>query len=361
MTTDSSPAPDTPPSALRYALDRLAGGKDLDELAVEAAVAEMVSGSAPAAQVGQLLLALRAKGETAAEIAGAVRALRGAMLRVAYSRPDVLVDTCGTGGGAVTTINLSTAAAFVAAGAGAVIAKHGNRSYTSRSGSADVLEALGIDLDLDAERAVQVLEAVGAVFLFAPTYHPALRHVAPIRRELKVATLMNLVGPLSNPAGARRQVVGVGDPARAPAVAGALARLGAVHALVVHAEVGMDEFSPVGTTAIWEVEGGHVREWQFDPGKSGLATTSLEGLNGGEPHENAAAIVNLLESPGNAAAALHAAVVLNAGAAIYVGGLTATLESAIELAVDSLESGRARDKLEALRSHAGKRAGMKLP
>lgn len=348
--TPSAVPRNLPQSALQSALDHIAAGDELDERAVEAAVSEIVSGLAPARLVADLLLALRAKGESAAEIAGAVRALRAAMIRVAHPRPDLLVDTCGTGGGAVTTVNISTAAAFVAAGSGVAIAKHGNRSFTSRSGSADVLEALGIGLDLGADQALRVLDAVGLVFLFAPTYHPAMRHVAPIRRELKVQTLMNLIGPLANPASAGRQVIGVGDPARAPAMAGALARLGAVHALVVHAAVGMDEFSPVGTTAIWEVREGQVREWQFDPGATGLVTTSLAGLEGGEPVENAAKIVSLLEAPAKAAPALRSAVLLNAAAAIYVSGVVSTMDRAIELAVDSLESGRAREKLEALRA-----------
>ena len=347
--TPSSLPPNSAASALQAAITRLVGGGELDEPSVEAAMTEMVGGAAPPSEVAAFLLALRAKGESAAEIAGAVRALRAAMLRVEHPRPDLLVDTCGTGGGAVTTVNISTAAAFIAAGAGVTIAKHGNRSYSSRSGSADVLEALGIALDIDADHASRVLDAVGVVFLFAPMYHPAMRHVAPIRRELKVATLMNLVGPLANPASAGRQVVGVGDPARGPAMAGALARLGATHALVVHADVGMDEFSPVGTTTIWEVQAGKVREWQFDPGRTALATHSLAGLEGGEPAENAAKMLALLESPASAAAALRSAVLLNAAAAIYVSELVETMDDAIAAAVDALESGRARVKLEALR------------
>lgn len=337
-------------SALQIAVERLATGALLGEPEVEAAVAEMVSGSAAPSLVAEFLMALRAKGESAADIAGAVRALRMAMRRVAHAAPDRLVDTCGTGGGPVTTINLSTAAAFVAAGAGVPIAKHGNRSFSSRSGSADVLEALGVTIDLDADQAARVLADVGIAFLFAPNFHPAMRHVAPIRRELKVATLLNLVGPLANPAGAARQVVGVGDPARAPAMAGALARLGTAHALVVHAAIGMDEFSPVGATSIWEVRDGTVREWQFDPGGTTLGTPSLAGLEGGEPAENAARIVGLLEAPADAAPALRSAVLLNAAAAIYVSGQVESMSAAIDAAVAALESGRAGEKLAALRA-----------
>jgi anthranilate phosphoribosyltransferase len=339
-------------SAIHRAMGRLADGHDLDEAETEVAFAEIMAGAAPAKLIADLLLALRAKGESAAEIAGAVRALRGAMRRVAHARPHELVDTCGTGGGAVTTVNISTAAAFVAVGAGVTIAKHGNRSYTSRSGSADVLEALDIAIDLDPEHAARVLEEAGVVFLFAPSYHPAMRHVAPIRRELAVPTVMNLIGPLANPASVGRQVVGVGDPARAPAMAGALARLGGVHALVLHAAVGMDELSPVGTTAVWEIENGRIREWEFDPRDVAMAVPTLAGLEGGEPHENAARMIDLFERPAAASAALRSAVVLNAAAAIYVAGLAPTLYAAVDAAMASLESGRALERLAALRRAA---------
>lgn len=337
-------------------MGRLAAGHDLDEAVTEAVFNEIMAGSAPASLVAELLLALRAKGESSGEIAGAVRALRGAMRTVAYPRPEQLVDTCGTGGGAVTTVNISTAAAFLAAGAGVTIAKHGNRSYTSRSGSADVLEALDIAIDLAPEHAARVLHEERIVFLYAPSYHPAMRHIAPIRRQLGVPTVMNLVGPLANPASVRRQVVGVGDRVRAPAMAGALARLGAIHAVVLHAAVGMDEISPVGTTAVWEIENGHVREWEFDPGDTAMGTPSLAGLEGGEPHENAARVLDLLERPATAASALRSAVVLNAAAAIYVAGLAPTLYAAVDAAMSSLESGRARERLEALRRAAASAA-----
>jgi anthranilate phosphoribosyltransferase len=349
MTTAADRSPEPTQSALQFALGRLAAGIALNDAEAEAAFREIVGGEAPAPLIGELLLALRAKGESAEEITGAVRALRATMRRVAHDRPDLLVDTCGTGGGAVTTINISTAAAFVAAGAGASIAKHGNRSYSSRSGSADVLEALGVAIELDPERAARVLAQAQVVFLYAPSYHPAMRHVAPVRRALAVPTVMNLVGPLVNPANVGRQVVGVADPARAPAVAGAMVRLGVVHALVVHADIGMDEISPVGFTSVWEIAAGRVREWRFDPRAASMNLTSLAGLEGGEPHENAARILDLLDRPASAAVALRSAVLLNAAAAIYVAGLAPTLATAVEAAVDSLESGRARDRLEALR------------
>jgi anthranilate phosphoribosyltransferase len=212
-----------------------------------------MSGEASAAQVAALLMALRVKGETADEVAGAARALRGAMVAIDADERAALVDTCGTGGGAVTTFNISTAAALLAAGAGVRIAKHGNRSFTSRSGSADVLEALGVPLDATAPVMSDVLRRAGIVFMFAPTLHPAMRHVGPIRRELGIPTVMNIVGPLANPAGAGRQVVGVADRGRMPLLAGALAALGSAHALVVHGEPGMDEVSPMGITHVAEV------------------------------------------------------------------------------------------------------------
>jgi anthranilate phosphoribosyltransferase len=349
MTAAPHDSPDGEQSALHAALARLARGGSLDVAEAEAAFREIVAGEAPESLVKELLLALRARGESSEDIAGAVRALRATMRRLEHDRPDLLVDTCGTGGGAVTTVNISTAAAFVAAGAGASVAKHGNRSYTSRSGSADVLEALGVAIDLSPERAAQVLVSAGLVFMFAPTYHPAMRHVASVRRALAVPTLMNLVGPLANPASAGRQVVGVADRARASAVAGALAQLGVVHALVVHADIGMDEISPVGTTSVWEIADGGVREWRLDPGAMSMNAPSVAGLEGGEPHENAARILDLLDRPADAATALRSAVLLNAAAAIYVAGIATTFPAAVEVAVDALESGRARERLEVLR------------
>lgn len=344
----SSPTP-VPAPAVRHALSCLATGRGLSEEEAASAFEEIMAGEAGPASVGALLLGLRARGESAEEIAGAVRALRAAMRRMPHPNPDLLVDTCGTGGGVVGTLNLSTAAAFVAAGAGALVAKHGNRSFTSRSGSADVLESLGVAIDMTPARASEVLATTGIVFLFAPAYHPAMRHVAPIRRELGVPTMMNLVGPLANPALAGRQVVGVADAERAPRMAGALARLGATHALVVHAEIGMDEIAPVGRTSVWEVRGGEVRLWQLEPASLGLAAPSLDGIAGGTPGENAEAIRRLLER-GRSARAVEAAVLLNAAAAIYVSGEAATLAEAADSARASLRDGHAAERLAALQA-----------
>jgi anthranilate phosphoribosyltransferase len=338
----------TQDSPLQQALQALAGGGSLSAEAAAAAFAVLMRGEATAAQTAGLLMGLRTKGETAEEVAGAAIALRQAMRRVDVPEVDRVVDTCGTGGGRVGTLNLSTAAAFVVAGAGVPVAKHGNRSYTSRSGSADVLEALGVAIDLDAERAAEVLGEARIVFLFAPSYHPAMRHVGPVRRELGVPTIMNLLGPLANPAGVRRQVIGVADGVRAPLVAAALARLGAAHALVLHGAVGMDEVSPSGPTLVWEVCDGSVTEWKLEPERYGLACEDLDGLAGGEPAENAHRIERLLED--NAAvAAVRCAVLLNAAAALYVSGCGWAFEEAVERATRSLESGAAASALQRLR------------
>src|SRR3954453_7290786 len=204
---------------LRFAIQQIAHGRSLSREATAAAFGILMQGEAGPVPAAALLMGLRTKGETADEIAGAAQALRSAMVRLPVPDSDNMVDTCGTGGGQVSTLNISTAAAFVVAGAGVPVAKHGNRSYTSRSGSADVLEALGIDISLPPDRAKEVLRSSGVVFMFAPIYHPAMRHLAPVRKELGVPTIMNLLGPLANPAGVTRQVVGVADPARAPLLA----------------------------------------------------------------------------------------------------------------------------------------------
>src|SRR4051812_46213951 len=247
-------------------------------------------GEASAVQVAALLAALRATGESPEVVAGVVRALRDAMVHLEADDPDTLVDTCGTGGGAVSTFNISTAAAIVAAGAGVRIAKHGNRSFTSRCGSADVLEALGIPIEVPVKVMERALSDAGIVFMFAPLMHPAMRHVGPVRRELGIPTVMNIVGPLANPAGAGRQVVGVADARRVPLIAGALLTLGTTHALVVHGEPGMDEISPLGTTQVIEIRDGRTTEWTIEPRRFGMANGQAEELAGGSPADNAAAV-----------------------------------------------------------------------
>lgn len=339
-------------SALQHALRLVALGQPLSRAEAGAAFRVLMQGNATPVQSAALLFGLRARGERAEELAGAADALRAEMVRVEAEQRDRLVDTCGTGGGAVTTINVSTAAAFVVAGAGIPVAKHGNRSFTSRSGSADVLEALGIDINLEPGRAAEVLNDVGLVFLFAPNFHPAMRHVAAARRELAVPTVMNLLGPLVNPAGARRQVVGVADRDRGPLVSEALALLGALRAMVVHADAGMDEISPVGATTVWEVQGGSVREWRLDPAELDWNVTGLDGLAGGAPEDNAARIEDLFAGGGTVEE--RNAILLNAAAAIAVSDDSGDLTSAARRARSALEQGDAARVLGELRRAAPK-------
>jgi anthranilate phosphoribosyltransferase len=334
-------------SPLIQALKAVGEGRHLSAEETAGAFRVIMRGEATPAQIGALLLGLRARGETAEEVAGAASALREAMIPVLPAEGAPLVDTCGTGGGGVSTFNISTAAALVAAAAGARVPKHGNRSYTSRSGSADVLEALGVEIGAGAEAAAIRLEEAGMVFLFAPNFHPAMRHVGPTRKELGVATIMNLLGPLANPANVRRQVIGVADPSRGPLMAEALLRLGVEHALVVHGEVGMDEISPSGVTQVWEIRDGRVERWQIVPEEVGLGWDRLEDLAGGEPSDNARRIEALVSGGGDEGA--RRTVVLNAGAAIYVAGLVPTLGDALALASDVLESRAALEVLTRLR------------
>jgi anthranilate phosphoribosyltransferase len=340
----------TDDSPVRFALQLLAQGRGLQRDEATAAFDVLMEGTAPPAQAAALLMGLRVKGESPEEIAGAAQALRRAMLRVDLGDRDALVDTCGTGGGRVGTLNISTAAAFIAAGAGVPVAKHGNRSYTSRCGSADVLEALGIDIAVGPQNAAAVLRASGLVFMFAPTYHPAMRHLASVRKELGLPTIMNLLGPLANPAGVTRQVVGVSDPSRGPLVAEALLELGARHALVLHAAIGMDEISPSGCTYVWEVADARTRCWELDPERHGLGCNMLDDLVGGSPEENATAIEGLLAGRGSEA--LICAALLNAAAALYVSGNGWTFEESAGRCRAALENGAAAATLDRLRAAA---------
>jgi len=335
------PAPDPVSRAVHALADR----RDLDALLTEEAFQQVMEGQATPAQMAALLMGLRMKGETAEEVVGAVRALRGAMVRLAVGG-DALVDTCGTGGGRVGTFNISTAAALVAAGAGARVAKHGNRSFTSQSGSADVLEALGVTLPTTAPRAAQVLEAAGMTFLFAPLFHPAMKHVGPVRRELAMHTVMNILGPLANPAGVRRQVVGVADPARGPLIAGALAALECERGFVVHAREGMDEISPVGPTDVWEVADGAVRSWVLEPGRWRLAAGDVRDLAGGTPQDNARTAAAIVAGEDRGVRA--SAVIVNAAAALVAAGLANQWDEAVEAARAAIASGRAGQVLERL-------------
>ncbi|MDH3272463.1 MAG: anthranilate phosphoribosyltransferase [Gemmatimonadota bacterium] len=340
--------------ALTQALDLVADGVDLSAQQAEAAFDRFMSGSASEIQMAGLLIGLRAKGLAPAEVAGGVRALRSAMRPVVYSDPSKLVDTAGTGGGSVTTFNISTAAAFVVAGAGAPVAKHGNRSFTSRSGSADVLEALGVVIDLTPEQMAHTLERAGIVFMFAPLLHPAMRHVGPVRRGLGVTTVMNILGPLTNPAGARRQVIGVADERLLDLIPGALLELGHLRALVVHGAPGIDEVSPIGPTRVAELRDGRIERYEIEPGVLGLTPVDAERLAGGEPDENAAIIEAVLEGRDSAA---RSAVVANAAAGLLVADLADSWSSAADLARRTIDDGRAATALNALRDATASTSG----
>jgi anthranilate phosphoribosyltransferase len=322
---------------LTAVLRALARHEPVSIAAMHAAFGVVMRGDATPVQSAALLMGLRARGETADELAGAARALRDAMITLPAARREELVDTCGTGGGTVSTFNISTAAAFVAAAAGVRVAKHGNRSFTSRCGSADVIEALGVPLDVSVEVMADVLDRAGIVFMFAPAMHPAMRHLAPIRRELAVPTIMNAIGPLANPAAVARQVIGVGDPARLELLADAARALGAVHTLVVHGEPGLDEISPLGVTAVIEICGGELRRWSIDPAEYGLGGGIAADLAAGSPAENATLITRVLS--GDAAPVARAAVALNAAAAVYVAGRAATYGEAVAIAREALDAG----------------------
>lgn len=345
--TMTSPEPEETGPTLGQLLARVASRNDLAVEEAEAAFSIIMEGRASPVQLAAFLAALRTKGETPAEVAGGVRAMRSAMVPVPVPHADRVVDTCGTGGGALTTFNISTAAALVAAGAGVRIAKHGNRSFSSRCGSADVLGALEVVIELSPEGMAEVFEKAGIVFMFAPLLHPAMRHVGPVRRELPMPTIMNLLGPLTNPAGARRQVVGVSHPALLELIAGALQTLGHERAMVVHGEPGLDELSPIGTTDMLELKDGQLTRTTIDPASFGWQDATPAELAGGDPADNARIVLDVLAGDRHGPA--RAAVVLNAGAAIYLGDLADSLAAGVIEAERALDAGAGMRALQALR------------
>src|SRR5436189_5209001 len=306
---------------IQQALQELLDGRDLGRGQAREVMGEIMRGEATPAQIGGFLVALRAKGETSAEIAGCAEAMREHVLHVRPERDD-LVDTAGTGGDGARTFNISTAAALVAAAAGAGVAKHGNRAVSSASGSADVLEALGFQLELPPERIARSIDELGFGFLFAPTHHPAMRHAASVRRELATRTVFNVLGPLTNPAGARAQVVGVYSPKLVRTSAEVLARLGARRAFVLHGAGGIDELSPAGPNLLCEVVDGFVRRREIDPREFGVPRCDPDELRGGSAEENAAAIRRVFAG-GNGGQ--RSAILLNAAGAIAAGGHAADL------------------------------------
>lgn len=336
------------PVELQVVINALAHGRDLSEGDVAGAFDLIMRGEASSVQLASILTGLRVRGESPAVIAGVATSLRRAMNQLEAENPGALVDTCGTGGGGVTTFNISTAAALVAAGAGVPIAKHGNRSFTSRSGSADVLEALGINIDVDPDTMSAALRSAGIVFMFAPRMHPAMRHVGPIRRELAIPTVMNIVGPLANPAYAGRQVIGVADIDRLEVIADSLMRLGTVHSLIVHGQPGMDEISPVGETTVIEIRGDSKSSWVINPEDYGYANVNIDDIAGGSPEDNAALIEQIFRGAGTLGA--NAAVVLNAGAAIYISGMVSSYASGVEEAKKAITNGDAKNALQRLRN-----------
>jgi anthranilate phosphoribosyltransferase len=304
-----------------------------------------MTGEATPVQIAGFLVALRAKGETAEEIAGCAEAMREHVLRVSPQRHD-LVDVVGTGGDGANTFNISTAAALVAAAAGAAVAKHGNRAASSASGSADVLEALGFRLELPPERIEQSIDELGFGFLFAQAHHPAMRHAAPVRRELATRTVFNVLGPLTNPAGARALVLGTYAPELTRTLAEALVRLDATRSYVVHGAGGIDELSPCGPNLVCEVEAGRVREYELDPRELGIDRCDPDELRGGDPAANAAALREVLSGGGGDGH--RSAVVLNAAGGIAAAGHAENLREGIVRAREAIDSGAAAERLQQL-------------
>jgi anthranilate phosphoribosyltransferase len=329
---------------IQSALATLLDGNDLSRDETRRVMDAIMSGQSTPAQIGGFLVALRLKGETADEIAGAAEAMRAHVIPVTPTRDD-LVDTAGTGGDGGKTFNISTAAALLAAAAGVGVAKHGNRSVSSQSGSADVLEQLGFDLGLSPGRIAQSIDDLGFGFMFAPTHHPAMKHAAPVRAELAARTVFNVLGPLTNPAGARAQVVGVYSPALVPVIADVLAQLGARRAFVVHGAGGIDELSPAGPNLVCEVVDGDVRQRQVDPQELGLPRCDPAELRGGTAAENAQRIRDVFAGGDGAA---RSAILLNAAGAIAAGGHARDLREGIQLAREALDSGAAGERLEQL-------------
>ena len=327
---------------IREAIDAIVNqGRDLTEDEASGAMREIMSGQATPAQIGAFLIALRMKGETVEEIVGMARVMRKHALRVEIDGP--LVDTCGTGGDAQGTFNVSTAAAFVAAGAGARVAKHGNRAMSSACGSADVLEALGAKIDLPPAGVARCIREAGFGFMFAQAFHPAMKHVAGPRREIGVRTVFNILGPLTNPAGAQAQLLGVARPELAPKMAAALQRLGSRRALVVHGHEGLDELSLSGPSTIHEVQGGESRQYTVSPEEVGLTSAPLEAIRGGSAEENAAALRAILDGQQGP---LREIVLLNAAAVLMAAEVAADLRDGVRLAQEAIDSGAARQRLE---------------
>ncbi|MDP9226580.1 MAG: anthranilate phosphoribosyltransferase [Actinomycetota bacterium] len=324
-------------------IGKLIAGHSLSENEAGSAMAEIMRGEATPAQIAGFAVALRVKGESIEEIVGLVRTMRSFGERVEVD-VDVL-DTCGTGGDRAGTFNVSTGAALVCAGAGVAVAKHGNRAASSRCGSADVLEALGVRIDLPPAGVARCIREAGVGFCFAPVFHPAMRHAGPPRRELGVATIFNLLGPLTNPAGARRQALGVADPKMLDKMVDALDRLGSKHVLAFHGDDGLDELSTSGPSRVLELVDGVTKEWRLEPGSLGLAPADLAQIAGGTPEQNADALREVLEG---GTGPRRDIVVLNAAAGLVAADRASSLEEGLQIAAEAIDSGRSARALDRL-------------
>lgn len=329
---------------IQQAIHKIVEGHHLTEAEAGAAMEAIMSGQATPAQIGALITALRMKGETVDEIAGFARVMREKADRITPTAAPI-VDTCGTGGDGAHTFNISTTAAFVVAAAGAAVAKHGNRSVSSKCGSADVLEALGVRIDLEPEAVRQCIEQVGIGFLFAPRFHASMRHAIGPRREVGIRSVFNLLGPLTNPASAHAQVVGVYDPALTHPLAHVLSRLGVREAYVVHGLERIDEISISGETQVSHLKDGTVTTFRIRPEDAGLQTADQRAMSGGDAQENAAIVRSILKGESGPR---RDVVLLNASAALVVAGLASDLKEGVAMAADAIDSGRAHEKLEAL-------------
>jgi len=333
---------------IQQAIARVVQRQDLDQDQMIAVMRQVMSGEATAAQIGGFLVALRMKSESIDEITGAALVMRELASPVRVSVAN-LVDTCGTGGDGANLFNVSTAAAFVAAAAGAHVAKHGNRSVSSSTGSADVLEAAGINLNLSPEQVARAIDTLGVGFMFAPAHHSAMKHAIGPRRELGLRTIFNMLGPMTNPAGVKRQVIGVFNAALCRPLAEVLNRLGSEHVLVVHSEDGLDEFSIAAKTHVAELRGGQISEYDLTPEMAGLRTDNLDGLSVESAAQSLELIRAAFEGDKSALAARASAMIaLNGGAALYVSGIASSIHQGVEMAEDTLGSGAAAEKLQAL-------------
>ena len=328
---------------IKEAIDLIVKGNSLSMEQAAEVMSEIMEGKATPAQFGSFVTALRLKGETVEEIAGMAKVMREKAIPVKVSGP--LVDTCGTGGDATKTFNISTTAAFVVAGAGLKVAKHGNRGMSSGCGSADVLDALGAKIELGAPQVEQCLEEIGIGFMFAPTFHPAMKYAAPSRKEIGIRTVFNILGPMTNPAGAQAQLLGVFDEELTLKMAEVLSLLGCRHALVVHGEDGLDEVTLGGRTTVCELKGGEISRYQVDPEDFGLPRTELAGLRGGPPQENADILRRVLTGEKGP---YRDIVVVNAAAALVAGDMADDLSKGTRTAAEVIDNGRALDKLEKL-------------